>query len=645
MKALAPFVDSSMSKCVVKGTRIQTSRGPVKVEAFFEGEQIPDSFSEPALDAKVSDGRGNMQPITKAYYGGEKRCVEVRVNTGESIRCSRNHKLLTPSGWKRASDLGAGERVAINHSVVETDAPLQKISQPDFTNCISRSFPTYLTERFARFLGMWFADGSVNVNSVQIHEKNAEVQERTTQLFEELFGDCKTRTDARTGVRTHEIHSRPIAQYFEAHYGEGCQSKSPPEALFRSPKGVKKAFLEGLTLDGYVDTTQSERLTVYEGYSKALRDAAAQLLSELGIRVHLRSKEVSGTSANTTFSVRAYLQDSLLTPVESHKREYSTRAFGAEERLVEDPGQHMDLPGTKDENYVRLRNLRRSLRKSPVVQQSALDALGVNYDDTLGWTKTTEIRDIGRQPVYDIEVADTHSYRVGNIVSHNTVNVPNDYPFEDFKELYKKAHATGVIKGVTTYRAGTMSAVLSGDDADEEDGVPRTEAPDRPDTLPCAIHRVRYRGDHWTILVGFLDDDPYEVFAFQSEGETPLFDDYSERIDEGHIRKNESRHYSLLGPDGEVVIDDITSHMPSDGVREETRLVSTALRHGSKIGFLVEQLEKAEGSIASFGQSMAKALQAHATDHEVTCDKCGSSNVRHVEGCMECADCGHSRCS
>jgi len=226
-----------------------------------------------------------------------------------------------------------------------------------------------------------------------------------------------------------------------------------------------------------------------------------------------------------------------------------------------------------------------------------------------------------------------------------TVNVPNDYPFDDFKELYKKAHDTGVIKGVTTYRAGTMSAVLSGDDEDEDRTVPRTEAPDRPETLPCAIHRVRYRGDHWTILVGFLEEDPYEVFAFKSEGEAPLFDNDSERVDEGYIRKNESRHYSLLGPNGTVVIGDITSHMPSDEVRVETRLVSTALRHGSRIDFLVEQLEKAEGSIASFGQSMAKALRAHATDHEVTCDKCGSANVRHVEGCMECADCGHSRCS
>jgi ribonucleoside-diphosphate reductase alpha chain len=225
-----------------------------------------------------------------------------------------------------------------------------------------------------------------------------------------------------------------------------------------------------------------------------------------------------------------------------------------------------------------------------------------------------------------------------------TVNVPADYPFEEFKELYEKAHDTGIIKGVTTYRAGTMSAVLSGDD-DEDQTVPRTEAPDRPETLPCAVHRVRYQGDHWTILVGFLEEDPYEVFAFKSEGKAPLFGDDSERVDEGYIQKNESRHYSLLGPNGTVVIGDITSHMPSDEVRVETRLVSTALRHGSKIDFLVEQLEKAKGSIASFGQSMAKALRAHASGHTVTCDQCGSSNVRHVEGCMECADCGHSRCS
>ena len=646
MEALAPFIDSSMSKCVVEGTRIQTSCGPVRIEEFYDGEQAPDTFSEPAFNAKASDGRGNMQPITKAYYGGEKPCVEVKVRTGETIKCSRTHKLLTPSGWKRASELEKGEPVAINHAPVETSLSLQQVPQPDFSNAISRTFPTHLTETFAKFLGMWFADGSINENSIRVHEKDERVRRVASGLLDELFGECKTQTDCRTGVRTHEIHSRPLAQYFKKHYGGDASEKAPPEELFRSPKSVKKAFLEGLTLDGYVDKTQSERLTVYEGYSKGLRDAAAYLLAELGVRVHLRSKEVSGASSGSdkTFSVRAYLRGDTLEPVESHKREYSTREFGAAKRLVRDPEQYMELPATDHPDYIGLRNLRRSLKRSGVVQKSALDALGVGYDDKLGWSKTTEVRDIGRQPVYDVEVADTHSYRVGNIVSHNTVNVPADYPFDEFKDLYRKAWETGSIKGVTTYRAGTMSAVLSGS-GEDEDTLPRTEAPDRPEELPCAIHRVRYRGDHWTVLVGFLEEDPYEVFAFKSEGEAPLFGDPAERIDEGVIRKNESRHYSLLTPEDDVVIDDITSHMPSDEARVETRLVSTALRHGSKVDFLVEQLEKAEGSIASFGRAMAKALSAHAESHEVTCDKCGSSNVRHVEGCMMCADCGHSRCS
>jgi ribonucleoside-diphosphate reductase alpha chain len=225
-----------------------------------------------------------------------------------------------------------------------------------------------------------------------------------------------------------------------------------------------------------------------------------------------------------------------------------------------------------------------------------------------------------------------------------TINIPADYPFEEFKEVYRKAHATGVIKGVTTYRAGTMSAVLSGDDDDTED-LPRTEAPDRPETLDCAVHKVRYRGDNWKILVGFYEGKPYEVFAFTTDGNIRLVDSEGKAFDEGQIQKVGSGHYRLLAPDDKVVVEDITEHAEDERVREETRLVSTALRHGSKIDFLVKQLSKAEGSIASFGHALAKALRAHADTHAVTCDSCGSDNVRQVEGCMECADCGHSRCS
>lgn len=50
-----------------------------------------------------------------------------------------------------------------------------------------------------------------------------------------------------------------------------------------------------------------------------------------------------------------------------------------------------------------------------------------------------------------------------------TINIPSDYPFEDFKDLYKQMWETGLIKGGTTYRAGSMSAVLKTSEDDEEE--------------------------------------------------------------------------------------------------------------------------------------------------------------------------------
>jgi ribonucleoside-diphosphate reductase alpha chain len=228
-----------------------------------------------------------------------------------------------------------------------------------------------------------------------------------------------------------------------------------------------------------------------------------------------------------------------------------------------------------------------------------------------------------------------------------TVNVPNDYPFEDFQNLYEKAHQTGVIKGLTTYRAGTMSAVLSGsDDEDGGDDLSHTDAPERPDELDCRIYRVRYSGDRWKVFVGLMDGKPYEIFARPPHKTFPrLTNSSGEAIHVGKIRKVGSGQYQLVAPDGKIVIEDIAEDTTRDEVKEQTRLISTALRHGTPPRYIVKQLEKAEGSIASFGRAVAKVLKQEVPDMEVTCDNCGSANTRQVEGCMECADCGHSKCS
>jgi ribonucleoside-diphosphate reductase alpha chain len=396
-------------------------------------------------------------------------------------------------------------------------------------------------------------------------------------------------------------------------------------------------------------------------FVQRLSDKTKEMIGDLGLRnSHLLSIQPTGntsTLANAPSSgiepvfMHSYIRTSEqpALPDELNAPEMSPRAYSAGDAIdadgtswtAEEQGDEVVLR-CADDGYTKWQiHPTRGICKDEKVEDYAVRHMKDRdeWNPEADWAVTTR----------DLNV-DDHLRQMEALAPFidssmsKTVNVPEDYPFDEFKDLYRKAWETGSIKGVTTYRAGTMSAVLSGGDEDDN-SLPRTDAPDRPKELPCAIHRVRYRGDHWTVLVGFLDDNPYEVFAFQSDGEAPLFGDPEDRIDEGIIRKNESRHYSLLTPEGDVIIDDITSNMPSDEARVETRLVSTALRHGSKVDFLVEQLEKAEGSIASFGRAMAKALTAHADDHEVTCDKCGSSNVRHVEGCMMCADCGHSRCS
>jgi ribonucleoside-diphosphate reductase alpha chain len=71
-----------------------------------------------------------------------------------------------------------------------------------------------------------------------------------------------------------------------------------------------------------------------------------------------------------------------------------------------------------------------------------------------------------------------------------TINLPNDYPFEDFKKVYLDCYKTGHIKGFTTYRAGTMTSVLKSTEEKEFIEINTNKAPKRPKTLPAEIHMI-----------------------------------------------------------------------------------------------------------------------------------------------------------
>ena len=137
------------------------------------------------------------------------------------------------------------------------------------------------------------------------------------------------------------------------------------------------------------------------------------------------------------------------------------------------------------------------------------------------------------------------------------------------------------------------------------------------------------------MFVGLLNGKPYEIFI--EEGEKPQ--------SKGTITK--AKRGSYLYKNGNKEAFPILSKM-TDEQSAITRLVSTSLRHGADIKYIVEQLSKTDGDLFSFTKGLARVLKKFIPDGSkstVTCQDCGSENVIFEEGCHNCKDCGYGGCS
>lgn len=229
-----------------------------------------------------------------------------------------------------------------------------------------------------------------------------------------------------------------------------------------------------------------------------------------------------------------------------------------------------------------------------------------------------------------------------------TINIPNDYSFEDFKGVYDMMYDSGHIKGGTTYRAGTMASVLSEVSVSPQllsIKIQRTKAPKRPRVLECDIHHLTIGGEKWLVFIGLYGEerDPYEVFAFKRNGIQ-----ISPKITAGTLVKTKLRnHQTRYDLDlGTVVIEDICKHFKTGEESALTRMISTSLRHGADMDYIYDQLMKAEGSVISFSKAVARALKKYVkTMHDTTCPECGTENaVVFTEGCVKCTSCSWSKC-
>jgi ribonucleoside-diphosphate reductase alpha chain len=146
--------------------------------------------------------------------------------------------------------------------------------------------------------------------------------------------------------------------------------------------------------------------------------------------------------------------------------------------------------------------------------------------------------------------------------------------------------------------------------------------------------------EKWVVLVGLHDGDPYEVFAMKQDR---LF--LPSRLNRGKLIKASSGTYHLQTEDG-WTLENISTFFESNEQEALTRMISTALRHGADIEFIVSQLIKSQGTITSFAKAIARTLKTYIQDiKSMKCLDCKGSNIVLSEGCFLCKDCGSSKCS
>jgi ribonucleoside-diphosphate reductase alpha chain len=251
-----------------------------------------------------------------------------------------------------------------------------------------------------------------------------------------------------------------------------------------------------------------------------------------------------------------------------------------------------------------------------------------------------------------------------------TIIVPNDFPFEDFKDTYMQAWKLG-LNGCTTYRVGTLGSVIS--QAESEDSPFKSKldllkecgainegtkitaegiiinSVKLPDSYVMEEMVIKKReGNKYYMTFSFLPND--------SEKRHPIaFWILSNSFKKGEyvsMRKAIKALYSLMLFQGisAVLVEQHEGKVGDDNWSAKLgKAISMCLRHNVDLLTIVEKLEGIEGDhISTTLTAVRKYLKGRIEDGtrtNKTCLGCGSFNVIYEAGCDKCLDCGSSGCN
>jgi ribonucleoside-diphosphate reductase alpha chain len=316
-----------------------------------------------------------------------------------------------------------------------------------------------------------------------------------------------------------------------------------------------------------------------------------------------------------------------------------------------------------DENMLKSefeKNIYKFDKSRGLLKESEVKDYGVRFLEQRGeWDPTADwAANISNLKINEhIETMKVISKYIDSSMS-KTINLPNDYKYEDFKNVYIELYKSGTIKGGTTYRAGTMATVIKKKDEVEDTNTPPPEnnVPKRPKILECDVLRFTNKGEKWIGFIGLNKDMPYEIF-------TGLADSFiiPNWVEKGMIRKEKikSKDNELISRYDFIYTDKEGYEVIMTGLNRAFereywnigKMTSALLRHHIHMPSVIRIIEslKLDGDVmGTWKKGMIRMLKKYVKDDsekgDEACKGCGSHNLVYKEGCVNCLDCGWSKC-
>jgi len=394
--------------CLPAGTLIYTSRGPKPIERIEPQEQV---WSH-------NGAHFELKEVLNSQQSGIDPILEIKTQN-RTLKSNERHPVLVRKLRKvrGTPNLVASAKVRAGQSRWHYEAyhdyvPAGELKVGDII-VVANQLPVAGQQRFSiprmEFYGLYVGDGSHGSHGLVsiARADDADYMDYYREVIENEFinfgrnGNGTTRDvetqpvvvgEGRRKTRFHSILA--LEELLELGFGGTSHTKRVPDWVFKTTREERLAFLRGLfEADGSVN---KKGQISYSSVNKNLVEDVRHLCFSLGIPVN-----------NIAYSPR-------VTTLPNGEE-----VLNAQHKInLSDPGSNREIGSHSPRDLERLEKGKAWSKKRKEYPFS--HNIPSNPPEGCQYSKIVRIAELPTEPVYDLEVADNHSFIASGVVVHNS---------------------------------------------------------------------------------------------------------------------------------------------------------------------------------------------------------------------------------